>query len=197
MKYLFIGAHADDIELCAGGTVAKLIEQGHKVRSYTLSNCLSNEISIEWENAKGILGLNGSIDYLANRTFDERRQDILHRLIEINRFNADYVFTHSVHDNHQDHKVVAEESIRAFKYNNNLLTYIAPWNQTGSQHIDNYFVELEAKHMELKIAACRCYESQKYRPYMKESFLWAQARTTGIKCQSEYAESFQVLKMKA
>ena len=42
-------------------------------------------------------------------------------------FNPFIIFTTSMNDIHQDHKVIYEESIRAFKFEN-LLSYEIPWN---------------------------------------------------------------------
>lgn len=198
MKYLFLGAHTDDIELCAGGTVAKLIELNNDVHFMAFSSCQSEQIETEWNESLNILRPSQSnLAYFKNRLFSENRQDILDRMIQLrDNIEYDYVFTHSTLDGHQDHRVIGQESIRAFK-NTNLITYIAPWNQIGSQPIDNYFVSLELKHVQKKIESCMAYKSQINRPYMNEDFLWAQARIAGIKCQSEFAEAFQVLKIKA
>jgi LmbE family N-acetylglucosaminyl deacetylase len=38
MNLLAIGAHPDDIEICAGGTLAKYSRQGHKVFMATSTN---------------------------------------------------------------------------------------------------------------------------------------------------------------
>jgi len=198
MKYLFIGAHADDVELCCGGTISKLNQAGNEVHTMAFSNCKSDQIDEEWALSTSIMNLKiAKLAEFENRVFDKCRQQILDKMIDLQRqFSYDYVFTHSIFDGHQDHKVVAQESIRAFK-STNLISYIAPWNQIGHNPADNYFVELKSHHIEKKIEACMCYKSQRHRPYMNDDFLWAQARIAGIKCQSEFAEAFQVLKLKS
>jgi LmbE family N-acetylglucosaminyl deacetylase len=58
MTILFIGAHPDDVELGAGGTIRRLVDEGHKVHALVLSrggrrDYLTEE---EWRQAKPMGG---------------------------------------------------------------------------------------------------------------------------------------------
>jgi LmbE family N-acetylglucosaminyl deacetylase len=190
-NYLFLEAHIDDVALCAGGTVTKLIEEGHLVTLITLSHVYQGvDLLPEWKESISVLKPY-YIEYKSFKTryFHEQRQEILDFLITL---KYDYVFTHSANDIHPDHKTVGEEAQRAFK-NTNLLTFTGEWNQRTVTK--NYFVTLNSDHVETKKMALSCYKSQKARPYMKSDFIWANAMNNGIMCGSKYAESFQVVNL--
>ena len=82
------------------------------------------------------------------REFTSHRQDILDDMIKIgNRLNPDYVFAPSLNDVHQDHHVIAEEAIRAFK-KTTLFAYEVPWNNL---QFNNQFVNAHSKHYDYGI----------------------------------------------
>lgn len=186
-KYLFIGAHVDDLELSCGGTIAKILEQGHNVTCLTLSHIYSGvDLLDEWCASMNIL--NPSFVWVNNfevRNFDKDRQAILEYLYQQKGY--DYVFTHSPRDFHQDHRVVGEESIRAFK-NTNLITYCAPWNQTAFRK--NLIIKLKKDHIDLKLKSLSCYKSQVNKRYFKPGYIQSWALSEGI---GDYAESFEII----
>jgi hypothetical protein len=55
-------------------------------------------------------------------------------------------------------------------------------------------VVLEKRHMEKKIDALKCYESQQHRTYLTESAIWGIAGLRGTQLEGGYAESFEVLR---
>ena len=80
-------------------------------------------------------------------------------------FLPDLVLMPSTRDIHQDHVVVANEGIRAYKYSM-ILAYEILWNQLN--FTASAFVALQSHHVESKVRALNCYASQKARPYMNE-----------------------------
>jgi LmbE family N-acetylglucosaminyl deacetylase len=186
MKYLFIGAHADE-ELCFAGTMAKMSEQGHETTYIAQSWCGSGELLAEFLESVKILNVSkvwpGDRQVRHFRTNRARIADYFSQL----NSGYDYVFTHSTVDRHPDHRTVAEESKRVFT--GNLITYIGPWN--GNED-PNYFIEISEQQLEKKIHALSCYKSQSHRAYMNVEFIRAQARYNGIKCGKEYAEAFRI-----
>src|SRR4029077_20977018 len=76
----------------------------------------------------GIPEQNLSVHDFEVRTFPDRRQDILELLIGMwEDWKPDAVLQPSIHDNHQDHQVIAAEGLRAFK-RTTILGYEIPWN---------------------------------------------------------------------
>lgn len=191
-KYLFIGAHTDDIELSCGGTIAKLIEQGHDVRCYVFSYCDNMTLLLEHQKSMNLLGVkNYVLNTYDNRTMEYYRQNILDDLTLYKQsYYPDYVFTHDETDLHQDHRVVALETLRAFKFFN-VITYINAWNAPTQS--PNYFIPITKSHLDLKISALQQYESQSHRAYMYEDMIVANTTYWTNKCPFQhYAEAFTI-----
>lgn len=190
MKYLFIGAHVDDIALSCGGFITKLKESDNFVHCMTLSH-IYNGVDLFNEYGKSSKVIKSDFTTASNMKVREfNRQEVLDVLIRQEHY--DYIITHSSKDFHQDHKLVGEESIRAFK-TKNLITYTGDWNRRTVTH--NYFVKLKKGHIEKKIKALACYESQKHRPYMSPDYIWANARNMGVMAGCEFAEGFEVINL--
>ena len=81
----------------------------------------------EFQDVMSYLGLKKNsykiYDYRV-RKLSEHRQAVLENLIEIKKeFNPEIVFGPSINDFHQDHGVVANEMIRAFKSTASIFSY--------------------------------------------------------------------------
>ena len=127
------------------------------------------------------------------RRLYEYRQDILQDLVDLKRDNNfDLVIAPSHNDIHQDHKITAEETLRAFK-NTTIFGYELIWNNVSFNTTN--FVTLEKKHIEKKVAALKHYKSQSHRPYMNSEFVFSLSKTRGIQISAEYAESFEVVRL--
>jgi LmbE family N-acetylglucosaminyl deacetylase len=192
-KILFIGAHTDDVELSAGGTIAKLIGEGHDVRVYTFSYCDNMQLLLEFQRSMNVLGVkNYELNTYDNRTISYYRQNVLEDLIKYREsFYPDIVFTHDPSDLHQDHSCIGQETLRAFKFFN-IISYISPWNSSADR--PNFFVSLTKEQVEKKVEACKCYESQVSRFYMYEDVIhtntsyWTNKQPFGL-----FTESFRIL----
>jgi LmbE family N-acetylglucosaminyl deacetylase len=113
-------------------------------------------------------------------------------MIEIRKeINPDIVFTPSTYDTHQDHKTITEEALRAFK-TCTILGFEQPWNNITFN--TSAFIPLEEKHIEKKMAALNCYDTQKNRAYLSEEFIRGLAITRGVQIDEKYAEAFEVLR---
>ena len=202
-KILLLSPHTDDGELGCGGTVAKLIEQGKEVFYVAFSACeqsvlpqFPKDILItEVKAATSTLGI--SEDYLILKRFDVRtfnyhRQEILDILIQLREeIKPDTVLIPSLNDIHQDHKTIAEEALRAFKFIN-VLSYELPWNNLKFNTCA--FEVLDEKHVKTKVEALKKYQSQAHRPYANEEFLRSQVRMRGVQVSRKFAEVFEVIR---
>ncbi len=129
------------------------------------------------------------------RTFPEHRQEILELLIVLwEESRPDAVLMPGLRDIHQDHQVVAAEGLRAFK-RTTVLGYEIPWNNLNFD--SQVYVALERAHVERKVAALACYESQQHRNYANPDYIWNLARTHGINVGRDYAEVFEVYRIVA
>ena len=200
-KILIVSPHTDDGELGCGGAIAKFIEEGHDVHYVALSCCEKSVppqyppdiLSREVKKATKILGIKEPILLSFDvRGFPKYRQEILDALIRLrNKIQPDTVFTPSRSDTHQDHKTTVEETMRAFK-KCTILGYEQPWNNiTFNTHA---FIPLREIHVQKKIDALSCYETQKDRTYLNPDFIRGLALTRGTQIEETYAEAFEVIK---
>ena len=200
-KILIISPHTDDGELGCGGSIAKFIENGDTVEYVALSCCEKSVppqypqdiLSHEVRKATKVLGITDPI--LLNfevREFPRMRQEILDALIRLKQqIRPEIVFAPSRNDMHQDHKTTIEETVRAFK-NCTILGYEQPWNNISFN--THAFVPLTAVHIQKKIDALRCYETQKDRSYLSDDFIRGLAVTRGTQIEEKFAEAFEVIK---
>ena len=193
-RIAFIGAHYDDIELSCAGTIVKYLEDGYDVVCLSFSDCTIKELPEEMNKSMKTLGVKNENKIMLQyprRTLHIVRQNVLNELISFNQyFEPDAVFTHSAFDRHQDHVVVGQESLRAFR-NIKLITYTTPWNDVAAEQY-NLFVSLTKQQLAKKTDALACYESQCVKNYMSPDYTIAQARTTGGIVGLEFAEAFKI-----
>lgn len=202
-RVLILAPHTDDGEFGCGGTIAKLIAEQAEVFYAAFSVCeLSipshlpkNILETEVKNATSVLGIRNEnliIFHYGVRTFQNFRQQILDDLVKLKtETRPDLVLMPSQHDIHQDHSTIGLEGIRAFKQTS-ILGYELPWNNL-SFHTQS-FVFLKEEHLNKKIKALRCYESQSNRVYANESFIRSLAITRGTQIGVPYAEAFEIIR---
>ena len=198
---LVLAPHTDDGEFGCGGTMARLIENGVRVTYAAFSTAAKSVpegfprdvLKHEVRAATGVLGIPESdlrIYDFEVRTFPTVRQDILEEMIVLQQELApDCVLLPALVDLHQDHKTIAEEGLRAFK-RTTVMAYEIPWNNLNFSH--QAYVRLDARHVEKKVAALACYESQGHRNYTREDYIRNVALTRGINIGCDFAEVFEV-----
>lgn len=201
---LVLAPHTDDGELGCGGTISKLLKINTVVHYAAFSACEQsvvegfprNILSQEVKAATGSLGISPSNLHLFDfevRNFNFRRQEILETLIILkNKVKPDLIIMPSINDTHQDHKVVAEEALRAFK-NNNIISYELPWN--NFDFTNTMFILLEEGDVANKINSLNQYKSQCHRSYFSEDYLRSLALTRGVQVNSQFAEVFEVVRL--
>jgi LmbE family N-acetylglucosaminyl deacetylase len=203
-RVLIFAPHTDDGEIGCGGTIVKFIEAGKEVyyiafsiaRTSAVQNGFpENILEIEVKKATKVLGITENHLILYDfpvRRFPEIRQSILEEMIKLRReLRPDLIFVPSLSDIHQDHQVVAQEGLGAFK-RHSILGYEEPWNNIVFE--SRSFVTLEKRHVEKKVEALKCYESQMHRVYLSERAIWGMAELRGTQLEGGYAEAFEVLR---
>jgi LmbE family N-acetylglucosaminyl deacetylase len=126
------------------------------------------------------------------RHFPEHRQDILEELVSLkDQLRPDLVLLPASVDIHQDHCVMSEEGVRAFKHST-ILGYELPMNNIEFKHA--CYIGLEERHIRRKIESLMCYESQSFRNYRSEEFIRGLGRVRGVQINSTYAEAFEVIR---
>jgi LmbE family N-acetylglucosaminyl deacetylase len=191
---LALSPHTDDAELGAGGTLSKLKRTGADITVFGFSapRTVNEE---EFRASTDVLGADSvEIFDFETRRFLSDRQDILQILYDYSQeYQPDLVLTPSTSDLHQDHQVVTEEAMRAFR-SATVLGYELPWNNI---HFDqNCFIELDEADVEMKLEMLRKYESQVgRRNYFEEDYLRGLVRTRGVQVDARFAEGFEAIRM--
>jgi len=202
-RILLLSPHADDAEFGAGGAIVRFIEEGKEVFHTTFSlaeksvpeGLPKNILEKECKQATKTLGISENNLFIYKfpvRDFPQFRQKILEHLVTLrDKLQPDLVLLPSLKDIHQDHRTVAEEGVRAFKYNS-ILSYELPRNLFSSQSL--LFMNLKEIHLDKKVEAISCYQSQKHRNYANRDYVHALARIRGIQNNTQYAEAFEVVR---
>lgn len=205
---LAVGAHADDIEIGCGGTVACHVKKGDTViilimaeSSYTnydgkVLRTLSEGINEE-ESAAKILGAE-----MINLGFKTKSVPYSQESIEainkvIDKYKIDTIYTHWHNDTHQDHIHTTQSVFSAGRYVKNVLMY-EPEYPAGRSFLgfwNQYYVDVTST-FDIKMKALDCHKSQvkKYGDAFMEA-IQARARHRGYEIGSKYAECFEVLRL--
>lgn len=202
-KILVLAPHTDDGELGCGGSIAKLCTEGREVFYAAFCLCSkslpaelpSNTLEMECKKATSVLGIPASNLILFNyevRELPASRQKILEELLHLNKnIKPDMVFLPATSDIHQDHQVIHQEGMRAFK-NTTFAGYELPWNNYSFH--TNFFIRLSETALNQKIESLKSYQSQSHRNYMQPDFIRSLAKVRGVQSNSEYAEAFEIYK---
>jgi len=203
MKVLLIAPHTDDVELGCGGTMARLLDEKNELFYAALSDCKKSiplglpddTLQKELYLSAKTLGLPSShvrlYDYEV-REFGDYRQQILDDFLRLKKEIApDLVFVPADGDIHQDHGVVTNEALRAFKFTS-ILGYELPWNNVIFK--SNCFYKLEEKHLAKKMECLKQYHSQQHRPYFNHEVIYGLAKLRGTQSQALWAESFEIIR---
>lgn len=201
---LVLAPHTDDGEFGCGGTIAKCVRLGIRVDYVAFS---AAEESVPEGFPKDVLR-HEVIDATSKlrlkpehvrvlsypvRKFPSYRQDILENMIELRKtLDPAIVICPSRFDIHQDHHVIADEAVRAFK-DRTILGYEMPWNNLSIT--TSCFSVLAEQDVDNKIEAVSCYMSQSFREYINPEFIRGLARVRGAQIGVHYAEVFEVVRV--
>ncbi len=198
---LVLAPHTDDGEFGCGGTLDKFIRLGNNITYVAFSSCDSSTpegfpvgtLREEVRRATDVLGIKDlRICEYDVRYFSYKRQDILEDMVKLNKELKPWlVLTPASSDFHQDHQVIYNESIRAFKQSN-VLGYELPWNTI--QMNTTCFSSLDEVNINTKVKAVLEYKSQYFRAYYSEEFVRSLAITRGTQIGSRFAEAFEVIR---
>jgi len=185
---LCFGAHPDDVEISAGGTVAKHIALGKKVAFVDLTRGelgtrgTAETRDQEAQDAQKHLKITERINLDLGDGFFEHNQANLMKVIEVIRyFQPETVLANAIHDRHPDHakgaKLVADACFLAGlpKINTtwNGESQI-PWRPKNLLHyIQDHYINPDfaidvTSFVSLKFETLRCYKTQFYNPNSSE-----------------------------
>ena len=201
---LVLAPHTDDGEFGCGGTIAKCVRLGIRVDYVAFSaaeesvpagfpkDVLRHEV-IDATSKLRLKPEHVRVLSYPERKFPSYRQDILENMIELKRtLDPAMVMCPSRFDIHQDHRVIADEAVRAFK-DRTILGYEMPWNNLSIT--TSCFSVLAEQDIDTKIEAVGCYMSQSFREYINPEFIRGLARVRGAQIGVHYAEVFEIVRV--
>lgn len=222
MNYLVVVAHPDDEVLGAGGTINKLVKQGHKVGIATMCNnanarCnISDTLHDDQNRAFDIIGISKSYaaDFPNIKMNTVPHLDLV-RFIEecIIDFGAEAIITHHPFDTNNDHvqtsyavqaacRVAQRKpglpSLKKVLYMEVLSSTEWILNSNATKFNPNYFVEIGKDGLELKLNALGAYKGVMRdfpHPRCRET-IQGLAAYRGSQSGSNFAEAFECVFVK-
>jgi len=119
MNTLIFGAHPDDVEIGAGGSISKFVKLGYKVCIVLVTVPNNKKVRVnEAKEAAKILG--SQINILALDPYELVNSRKLVEIFDkiISDFNPEQIFTHWNRDSHQDHVAITDAVIASTRKNN-------------------------------------------------------------------------------
>ncbi|GAA3926536.1 PIG-L deacetylase family protein [Hymenobacter algoricola] len=201
LRLLCLGAHCDDIELGAGGTILRWLAEGRLGAVQWVVFAATAERAREAE-ASAARFLQQAPSGAAAVTVHRFRDGLLTQQTEavktefeqLKAFAPDLILTHCQHDLHQDHRLVSQLTWNTFR-SHLILEYEIP-KYDGDLGNPACFVELSAAQLEAKLALLRqAFPSQAGKHWYDDDAFRALPRLRGIQCAARYAEAFYIRKL--
>lgn len=204
MNVLFVGSHADDIEVSSSGTVSWLVKEGATVDFLLICNLSRiKDISLRIEEsqaAAAVLGANLEVmDLVESRFRDIPQTELVEKLDEyFSKKPYRRVFIPCHVDSHSDHAFCARVLFSVCRKNTcDLIQYepAIPSGITPEAFTLNYFVDISSE-IEIKLASLLCHKTQieKYGEGWLTA-IEARARFWGQKFGVGYMEAFSAVKI--
>ncbi|MGL1935880.1 MAG: bacillithiol biosynthesis deacetylase BshB1 [Fibrobacterales bacterium] len=220
IDFMAIGAHADDVEICAGGTIAKMCAEGKRgiivdmTEPTAATRGTPEQRALEAENALKVLG-EGTLTRI-NLNLHDAHLSVTDEAVEtvirvLRTYRPTVVLTHYFDDYHPDHYMTGE-IVKAACYKaglKSLMPELAPFRPKRLFHFmgpvwfePTFCIDI-SEQFEIKIAALMEYKSQ-FHTDEKESFagktdisspefmdfIKSRARMLGTRIKSRHAEGF-------
>jgi LmbE family N-acetylglucosaminyl deacetylase/ActR/RegA family two-component response regulator len=196
---LAIGAHPDDVEIGAGGTLLAHQSRGDSVSILTLCRGArggsQRTRAGESQRAAQMLGATLYLDDLQDTRISEGDPTIGVISAVVDQVQPSVLFTHSLHDVHQDHRNTYRAAMVAARGVGRVYCFQSP-----SATVDfrpTRFVTID-EHMQRKLAAIDAFASQvEIRAYLEPELISSTARYWSRYGDGRYSEPFEVIRESA
>jgi LmbE family N-acetylglucosaminyl deacetylase len=200
LNVLALGAHCDDIEIGAGGTLLKLFDN-YQINAVKWVVFASNEVRKKEATASAGMFLekveksdvvirdyrDGFLPFLAAEIkdfFESIKRE----------FVPDIIFTHYRDDRHQDHRLISDLTWNTWR-NHQILEYEIP-KYDGDLGIPNFYVALENNYIEKRNRILmEAFESQREKHWFDDATFSALPRLRGMESATLFAEAFYARKI--
>ncbi len=193
---LAIGAHPDDVEYGCGGTLARLHAEGCDINILTLSSgSIGGDPKVrmkESQHAAELLNARLFLGDFSDTRIDHGADTIQFIESVVKQLRPTHVYTHSFHDNHQDHRSAFQATVIATRKTPNVFCYISP--SSTVDYKPNIFVNID-KYIDDKLEAIAAYSSQmEIRPYLQTDMIMALSRYWGRFSDYALVEPMEIIK---
>ncbi len=210
-KVLAIGAHFDDVELGAGGTLAKLANNGAKVYKLVLTDDVTNfdqkkiktdfeSSRKEGESAANVLGITqiepSRYEKCTKLEFNSINMQLVEKIIF--DYKIDSVFTHFPSDIQQDHVEASKISYVAARYCKKVFFYQSNRYILPKEFYPRIFFNI-TKEVDKKVRALNCFSNDHdrfgklFQQTIKQNEVWGYQST--LSSETNFAEGFVPLKI--
>lgn len=203
LSVLCLGAHSDDIEIGAGGTILGWIAAGARL---DVSWCVLSAHGPR--RAEATTAATAILEGAASRRielaefrdgyFPYQGAEIKTWVEELKaRVNPDVVFTHRRDDAHQDHREISRLTWNSFRDHLVLEYEIPKWD--GDLGEANFYVAMSEEVVERKIKLLEaCFGSQRSKDWFDADTFRGLARLRGMECRApeRFAEAFVARKIR-
>ncbi|MBY0568564.1 MAG: PIG-L family deacetylase [Hyphomonadaceae bacterium] len=199
LSVLAIGAHSDDIEIGAGGTILTWIASGAKVE---IDWCVASAPGERADEARASAGdfLNGAARvnmHLADFRdgyMPAERSAVKDWVESLKSLKPDVILTHQRNDAHQDHRLINELTWNTFRDHLVLEYEIPKWD--GDLGQPNTYVEISEQALARKIELLmKHFGTQRSKAWFDDETFRGLARLRGVECRARYAEAFYARKV--
>jgi LmbE family N-acetylglucosaminyl deacetylase len=199
LSVLALGAHPDDIEIAAGGTLLSLagLHPGLRVRYVLMTG--SPERQQEARAAARAFTPGADLEVDTHDLPEGRLPACWGQVKEImadlaRSVRPDVILAPSPGDAHQDHRTVGEIVPTAFRDELCLAYEVPKWD--GDMSRPNAYFPLTDAIARRKVELLdKCYPSQHGRDWWGDETFLALARLRGVECRARYAEAFACTKL--
>jgi LmbE family N-acetylglucosaminyl deacetylase len=199
VSLLVVGAHADDIEIGAGATILRLL-QDHLGSSilWVVASATPDRAAEARASAAAFSAAAARVEVIVGDLPDGRLPAALtavkDMLESVKARPIDIILAPHLEDAHQDHRLVAETVWQTFRHHL-VASYEVP-KYDGDLGRPNLFVDVDEATLQQKIDLLQaCFPSQHDRTWWGADTLRAIARLRGIEAATRYAEAFHCRKL--
>lgn len=198
LSVLAIGAHPDDIEIGAGGTVLSLAESQRELQARYVVLTGTPDRQLEARNAAQAFlpaaDLTIELYDLPEGRLPAIWDQVKDALEEVAQScSPDLIIAPSRDDAHQDHRTIGEVVPTVFRDQLYLAYEIPKWD--GDLRRPSMYFPLSADTARRKVELLhKCFPSQRGRDWWDDDVFLGMARLRGIECRAPYAEAFSCTK---
>lgn len=201
-RILCLGAHSDDIEIGAGGTILRLLAENPAIEIRWVVFCGANDL----RRTEAINSADKFLAGCATKQVDVHsfrdgylpsQWDQVKDQFELLKksFQPDLIFTQFRDDRHQDHRTLSDLAYNTWRDHTILEYEILKYD--GDLGRPNCYAPIPAELCDRKVRLLmECFGTQRSRQWFTEDTFRAMLRIRGVECNSpsRFAEAFHVRK---